>query len=112
MNGNNTRSVVVFSAPAIMTHQNDDFFLESDELEMVTLSCTARGVPKPTFTWSPANGDITEAAWTDRDGFFQVISNLTIASIVRTDAGIYTCIVNNTGSLQTRNFTLKVNCKF
>ena len=103
--------MLFFSAPVVMIDLSDDVILERDEGEMVTFSCTARGLPQPSFTWSPENIGITESSHANRDGFFLVISNLTIASIMRTDAGMYTCTANNTGSIQSQNFILSVNRK-
>ena len=94
-----------------MIDSSNDVSLEIDEGKMVTFSCTARGVPQPSYTWSPQNIGITESTHTDRNGFYLVTSNLTIATVMRTNAGMYTCIANNTGSIQSRKFTLTVNCK-
>ena len=101
----------IFSAPVVMIDSSDDVSLEIDEGKMVTFSCTARGVPQPSYTWFPLNIGITESTHTDSDGFYLVTSNLTIVNVMRTNTGIYTCIANNTGSTQSRKFTLTVNCK-
>ncbi len=96
-----------------------DMEVTGDEGDMATLSCTARGVPEPSITWSPSAGGritITPSTSTDSDGFISVTSTFDISSLTRDDAISYTCTASNTvmsgAVMAIRTFTLTVNCKY
>ena len=93
----------------------DTTVTEDEGTATVMLTCTATGVPQPSFTWSPSTGArisiVNGAAVADSDGLVSVNSTLTISSLVREDAGTYNCTASNTATLATRKFTLAVNCK-
>ena len=55
---------------------------------------------------------INTSTSTDAEGYLAITSNLIIPSVVRADAGIYTCIANSTEGMDTRSFNLTVYCKF
>ena len=98
-----------------------DTAVMEDEGGVVIFTCTARGVPQPSITWSPAAGGRIETssglAVTDEDGFISVNSTLTISNLRRSDAGSYVCTASNSvvgpNSPETRVFTVRVNiCKY
>ena len=100
-----------YVAPAFITEPNDHVTRESDVGLTVVLNCTARGIPTPTFTWSPNNRNIIiSTSSTDGEGYTFVTSILTITNIQRSDF-IYSCIASNLGGLDSRNFSLTINCK-
>ncbi len=93
--------------------------MTGDEGDMATLSCTARGVPEPSITWSTSAGGritITPNTSTDSDGFISVTSTFDISNLTRNDAMSYTCTASNTvmsgAVMATRIFTLTVNCEY
>ena len=55
---------------------------------------------------------INTSTSTDAEGYLVITSNLIIPSVVRADAGIYTCTANITEGMDTRSFNLTVYCKF
>ena len=98
-------------APAFITEPNDHVTRGSDAGLTLILNCTARGVPAPTFTWSPNTTNlITSTSSTDGEGYTFITSILTITNIQRTDF-IYSCMASNLGGLDSRNFSLTINCK-
>ena len=114
-------AIHLLSDPVSVTVPLADMMVVETEGDMVTFTCTATGVPAPSFTWSPPDdGDRisvnTDPAVTDSDGFISVTSTLTISSLLRTDTGIYTCTASNTvmGSnmMMSRTFTLTVSCEY
>ena len=54
---------------------------------------------------------INTSTSTDAEGYLVITSNLIILSVVRADAGIYTCTANNTDGMDTLSFNLTVYCK-
>lgn len=101
-------------APSNLTDPTSNVTMERNEGEPLTLSCTARGYPRPTITWSPGSGEhiiIFVSTSTDVEGYLVVTSNLMISSIAREDAGIYTCTSSNTYGVDTHSFNLTVYCK-
>ena len=100
------------SDPVTITTPGEDVSNVVDFGDMILLTCSARGVPVPSITWSqsPINS-ISSSVSTDSQGFLITTSNLTISSIQILDT-IYSCTANNTGRSQTRIFTFTVNCKF
>ena len=73
---------------------------------MIVLLCVATGNPKPTITWN--KGSLVKQQTS--------ITNYTISSAAKEDAGIYTCTARVTGtglSLQPDNYlvTVIVRCK-
>ena len=88
--------------------------LTGDQDESVTLSCTARGYPRPVISWSPgASGSrsISESTSTDMEGYLVITSNLTISDLGRDDTATYTCTANNTEGMDARDVFLTVFCK-
>ena len=103
-----------------MTDPTNDTAVSGDEGDVVTFSCTARGVPVPSITWSNAASDgITiniTSPMEDSEGYISITSTLTISGVMRDDNGSYACNATNTimdsVEMETRTFTLAVNCKF
>ena len=86
-----------------------------DEGDSLTLSCTARGYPRPTITWSTGTDSriqVNASFSTDAEGYLIVTSNLVISNVFREDAGIHICTANNTIGMDSRSFSLTVFCKF
>ena len=90
-----------------------------------TLTCTARGVPAPEFTWY-RRSDLTNGLDTrlqvtsiqmlnDTTGFIYVISALTLMVVNRTDSGVFRCeavnIVLAESTSDSRSYGITVNCK-
>ena len=113
-------------APAAITDPGMDSCVSANETADISLSCTARGVPAPTITWSRDGVNLsgTENRITisfpmestvNSTGFIAVTSTLTVTNSMRPDANNYTCVASNTvqGATQQdqRTFTLTVNCK-
>ena len=102
-----------------MTDPTNDMAVSGDEGDVVTFSCTARGVPVPSITWSNVASDgITinvTSPMADNEGYISITSTLTISGLIRDDNGSYACNTTNTiiGSveMETRTFTLTVNCE-
>ena len=94
-----------------------DMMVVETEGDMVTFTCTATGVPTPSFTWYPPDdGRIivnTYPVVTDSDGFISVTSTLTISSLLRTDTGTYTCTASNavmgSNMMMSRTFNITVH---
>ena len=86
--------------------------LKAELGEMIVISCTARGLPAPSITWSP-DPIVLPSSSTDIDsqGYPVTTSNLTIVSVQRDDT-MYSCIATNTGRSDTRVFNITVTCKF
>ena len=66
----------------------------------LTLSCTSRGSPPDTFTWRKDNDptvlqstNITAVNYTSTSAVFR--ANYSIASVITSDSGTYTCNVTN-----------------
>ena len=103
-----------------------DSSVSVNETADISLSCTARGVPAPTITWSRDGVNLsgTENRITisspmestdNTTGFIDVTSTLTVTNSMRSDANNYTCVASNTVQGATRQdqrtFTLTVNGK-
>ena len=103
------------TAPTNITDPSEDAAIEIDLGSEHTLTCVARGIPRPTIVWSSATGSITSmpssSPTVDNEQYEVVTSDLTIASIQRTDR-MFTCSASNSGGMQNRSFNLTVNCKF
>ena len=90
-----------------------------DERNMATLTCAAKGLPLPSFTWLPEiPGAVTveNINSADENGLISITSIYTLSTIERSDAGNYTCIASNRvlGStvLVNKTVLLLVNCEF
>ena len=102
-----------------MTDPTNDTAVSGDEGDVVTFSCTARGVPVPSITWSNLTSDrITinvTSPTADSEEYISITSTLTISGVMRDDNGSYVCNATNTimdsVEMETRTFTLTVNCK-
>ena len=89
----------------------------SEEAEKViegdSITCTATGYPIPDVVWLndvvDKNGLVTDNAMATDGGD---ISNVSISmTIGRNDAGVYTCIANNSIGIDTRTINITVDCK-
>ena len=107
---------------------DQDVSIEVNETDTVLLTCVVQGFPAPTVAWylgtlsesdrlfSDGRIEIaTSDPVDDSDGFFVVMSNLTIPNSNRRDTGVYICGANNTvleqDRVEVRMFDLTVNCK-
>ena len=113
-------------SPAPPTITDPQVDMTVNEGDMISLRCTARGIPAPTFVWLQGttelmDGDpritiVTRALNTDVEGFRVVTSTLEISAANRSDAGSYACVASNNepGVLNGEDrdiFTITVNCE-
>ena len=92
------------------------------EGDILTITCTATGVPVPSVTWSRADGSsLTDSRYVISDisssmvvnDVYQVTRNLTIMNIIREDAGaVYGCTVTNVLNTVQSNVIIIVQCKW
>ena len=77
----------------------------------VVLSVTAAGTPTPTYQWKKGGNNLSNSAY-DNGATVSgaTTANLTLVSVRATDAGNYTCVVNNSAGSDTSSAaTLTVN---
>ena len=95
--------LVPSSAPTTITDPQVDVTV--NESAMISLRCTARGFPAPSFVWLQGttalmDGDpritiVTPGFDIDSEGFRVVRSTLEISAANRSDAGSYACVAFN-----------------
>ena len=80
---------------------------------MVVLNCSARGLPTPTFTWSPSGSmfQVSSSTSMDAEGYAVVTSSLTITNVMRNDTTSFTCSASNSDEMDSHSFTLTIYCK-
>ena len=104
---------------SIISHQSAYF---SNENTPVTFRCTATGIPTPDITWyrngssllSSSDPRITVGPPSQQllsSGLYQVVQTLTITNTADSDSGSYSCVGNNTVSMDTSTFELVVRSK-
>ena len=118
------------SASVEITDPLVDIEVMKNEGDMVTITCTARGVPPPFISWY-LNGQVIVTdgdrvtvvplsdVMVDIEGYSSVTSMIVISNILRTDAGIGSCVANNTVTIgmidmdteATRFVNITVQCK-
>ena len=95
------------------------------EGNQTTLTCTARGVPAPTFMWYRESELINSSdtrlkissseVVNNTTGFIYVTSQLNITLVNRSDAGMFRCDASNVivGDLfdDSQTYQVTVNCK-
>ncbi|CAL8096319.1 unnamed protein product [Calicophoron daubneyi] len=97
--------IIVKRAPEILPGLTSQIVTEGDSL---TLNCVAQGSPKPTISWTRANGRPLNLP-----GSPQRIYNSTLylPSVARTDRGVYRCYaVNNVAGSAEYDVMVEVNC--
>ena len=105
-------------APPTITDPPGD--LTVDEGAMISLRCTARGIPAPSFVWLQGTTELMDGLpritivempfITDVEGFRVVTSSVDISSANRSDAGSYACVASTNGEDRS-DFTVTVNCE-
>jgi len=96
----------------IMSQSYVKMAVDADQL--VELSCSARGWPTPTMTWS--RNSSTEAladsvVTVSHDGQYPVTSVLNITSVQLHDLGVYICTAHNNMGVNVTHFQLTVRSK-
>ena len=103
-------------ADAVSILTAPDITYTFDEGSDGELSCTTTGIPAATIYWefkgeNITSNRITNSFYTFADLIF-TDSRLTISSVHRSDAGMYTCVgINGVGSAASVNSSVIVNCK-
>ena len=97
-----------------------------DEGDMISVKCTARGFPAPSFVWLQGTTELNDSLpritimtpdfAPDAELFRVVTSTLTISAANRSDAGSYACVASNNepgvvNGEARDDFTITVNCK-
>lgn len=75
----------------------------------VILHCEADGIPPPTTVWMKDNVELTDE---DVRYFANPSGSLRIASTVRNDTGIYSCVITNSAGTARKDINLNVLGKF
>ena len=111
-------------APPTITDPQGDVTV--DEGDVISVKCTARGFPVPSFVWLqgttelfdsfPSITIVTPPFVPDAEGFRVVTSTLEISSANRSDAGSYACVASNNepgvvNGEDRSDFTITVNCE-
>ena len=112
------------AAPPTITDPQGDVTV--NESASISLKCTARGFPAPSFVWLQGTTElmdglpritiVTSSFNPDAEGFRMVISILSISSANCSDAGSYACVASNNepglfNGEDRSNFTITVNCE-
>ena len=113
------------TAPLEILPPQEPTAISVNEMDSVSLMCTARGFPAVDITWRYQNTQLMDSdpglsiqsvTVESDNGFLDTTSTLTISSVDRSDAGNYTCVASNTvfGSPASdmQQFMLTVNCKY
>ena len=103
-------------APVILSQPESYTFNESTE---AVLRCIATGIPPAAVYWQYEGEDITDGATFTitntielRNDVYTTTSDLTITSVQRSNAGVYTCIAaNGVPPNDTVTSNLTVNCE-
>ncbi|XP_078585105.1 protein amalgam-like isoform X1 [Branchiostoma floridae x Branchiostoma japonicum] len=94
--------VVTYQPTITGVTASSDAVNEGDDL---TLTCSADGIPAPTFTWSKSDGSSLDAAVADA-----AAGTLTFSNISRVATGTYTCSADNgVGVAQTQDIAVAVS---
>ncbi len=112
-----------------ITDPSNDTVRTVDEGEIVTFTCTARGVPPPSITWYLEGELIMNTSRVmvvplsevsvDEEGYSSVTSMIIVSIILRSDTGICSCFANNSVTMgtmdmrteATRLVNITVQCK-
>lgn len=82
------------------------------EGETIQLSCSYQGFPPPDkATWSHNNIQLNGAVGSVDINVDNGSTNLTMLSVVRSDAGLYVCTVYNDEGLGAETVELQIQCK-
>ena len=118
---------IFYSPPVIPTITfplGRDFTYTVSEIDPVTFTCSATGIPPPEITWTKNEVPFSNARVTLSDPtmpelystlggiIFLVSRNLTLETTMDADSGTYSCVASNGNSVEpsvTQNFELFVN---
>ena len=117
----------LYVAATVITFPNASVPLTVTEGDQTILTCTARGVPAPEFTWyrgseliSGSDTRLQVSSGTPMSntttGYIFVTSELSISAVNRTDTGVFRCettnIVLGEATTDSQTYSVTVNCKF
>ncbi len=100
-----------------ITDPSEDTVRTVDEGDVVTFTCTARGVPPPSITWYLEGEQVMNTSRVmvvplsevsvDEEGYSSVTSMIIVSTILRSDTGIGSCIANNIVTMGTMDMRTK-----
>ena len=105
-------SEILFTEIPVITASEQEFSITEGDI----ITCTATGYPVPDIVWLNNDGSVVDKNRINTDSAMATgvgnLYNVSVSmTIGRNDAGVYTCIANNSIGNDTRTTNITVNCK-